>query len=557
MLANAASLIICGLLAGLVVAAAAFPAVALTGLAAKAGADDFDSLPIDLEVPHAPQVTNVYASDGKTLITSLYRREPPRRADRPDLPAHARRRRRLRGQAVLHAQRRRRPRASLRAFVADQQRRGPAGRVDADDAVRPPRDVLFGGHPAAGRGRHREDQRPARSARCTWRSRWRSSSPSSCGDKQAAKHEILDRYLNIAPFGHRRTASTRPAEVYFNEPAEPADASTQAALLAGLLQAHHRIRPDDGNRQGRTRCNRRNNHVLPNMLSSSATSPRREYDAQSRRRPVVTKHRDAAQRLHHHHARQLGFFCDYLYRWWFDQPAFGADTYARENQLETGGYKIVTTLNVKAQDAADKSALKQVKQDRQPTAMMLTRRSSPAPATSTSSRSTATTPTTSRNNGRSTRIRRRPRRGDRQLSEHHDPARHRQLGDPRLPVRLDVQDVHDARRRSTTGLPLSYKINTPAKYKSNFPDTGERANAAAAATTARPTPATNEKGPYNMWTGFGHSVNTYFVPLEDRIGTAGPIEEARPTRSRITNRSASTARQIRPPSARSRSASPR
>src|SRR5215470_11477909 len=80
MLANAASLIICGLLAGLVVAAAAFPAAALTGLAAKAGAEQFDGLPSELEVPHAPQITNVYASDGKTLITSLYdenRRDVP------------------------------------------------------------------------------------------------------------------------------------------------------------------------------------------------------------------------------------------------------------------------------------------------------------------------------------------------------------------------------------------------------------------------------------------------------------------------------------------------
>ena len=70
--ANGVSLVICGLLAGVVVAAAAFPAVALTGLAAKAGADDFDSLPSTLQVPQAPQVTNVYASDGRTLITSLF-----------------------------------------------------------------------------------------------------------------------------------------------------------------------------------------------------------------------------------------------------------------------------------------------------------------------------------------------------------------------------------------------------------------------------------------------------------------------------------------------------
>ena len=44
-LTNAASLLICGLLAGVVVAAAAFPAVAMSGLAAKAGAETFGNLP--------------------------------------------------------------------------------------------------------------------------------------------------------------------------------------------------------------------------------------------------------------------------------------------------------------------------------------------------------------------------------------------------------------------------------------------------------------------------------------------------------------------------------
>jgi len=80
LLANGASLLVCGLLAGLVVAAAAFPAVAMGGLAAKAGADTFDSLPTDVEVLPAPQISEVYANDGKTLLALLYdenRRDVP------------------------------------------------------------------------------------------------------------------------------------------------------------------------------------------------------------------------------------------------------------------------------------------------------------------------------------------------------------------------------------------------------------------------------------------------------------------------------------------------
>ena len=70
--ANAASLLVCGVLAGIVVAAAAFPAVALGGLAAKAGSDEFGQLPGELSVAPPPQVTYIYASDGKTLLATFY-----------------------------------------------------------------------------------------------------------------------------------------------------------------------------------------------------------------------------------------------------------------------------------------------------------------------------------------------------------------------------------------------------------------------------------------------------------------------------------------------------
>src|SRR5689334_7598246 len=72
LLPNAASLLLCGLLAGLVVAAAAFPAVAMSGLAAKAGADTFDNLPTDFDVLPSPQITYVYAADRKTLLAMMY-----------------------------------------------------------------------------------------------------------------------------------------------------------------------------------------------------------------------------------------------------------------------------------------------------------------------------------------------------------------------------------------------------------------------------------------------------------------------------------------------------
>ena len=58
--------------AGVVVAAAAFPAAALSGLVAKAGGRSFASLPSELREFRSPQITRIYASDNKTQITQFY-----------------------------------------------------------------------------------------------------------------------------------------------------------------------------------------------------------------------------------------------------------------------------------------------------------------------------------------------------------------------------------------------------------------------------------------------------------------------------------------------------
>ena len=62
----------CAVLAGVVVAGLALPAAALAGLTSKSAATSFDSLPSSLRVPPVAQTSNLYANDGKTLITSFY-----------------------------------------------------------------------------------------------------------------------------------------------------------------------------------------------------------------------------------------------------------------------------------------------------------------------------------------------------------------------------------------------------------------------------------------------------------------------------------------------------
>lgn len=69
---NFGSLLLCGLVAGVVVAAAFFPGVALSGLLAKESLEQFDQLPSELIVDDGPQISYVLAADGETRLAAMY-----------------------------------------------------------------------------------------------------------------------------------------------------------------------------------------------------------------------------------------------------------------------------------------------------------------------------------------------------------------------------------------------------------------------------------------------------------------------------------------------------
>jgi membrane peptidoglycan carboxypeptidase len=67
-----APLLRAGLIAGLAVAAVAFPLVAIAGVGVLAATDFIDNLPTKLRDAPSAQVSYVYAADGQTLITQFY-----------------------------------------------------------------------------------------------------------------------------------------------------------------------------------------------------------------------------------------------------------------------------------------------------------------------------------------------------------------------------------------------------------------------------------------------------------------------------------------------------
>ena len=78
------------------------------------------------------------------------------------------------------------------------------------------------------------------------------------------------------------------------------------------------------------------------------------------------------------------------------------------------------------------------------------------------------------------------------------------------------------------GYPLATSIKTENRYKSGYIISPSSKAACPGTHFYCPGNAgAHEAGIYNMWTGFGASVNTYFVPLQERVGAENVVDVAK------------------------------
>ncbi|GAA1031078.1 hypothetical protein GCM10009557_25260 [Virgisporangium ochraceum] len=219
-----------------------------------------------------------------------------------------------------------------------------------------------------------------------------------------------------------------------------------------------------------------------------------------------------------------GFFCDYLKRWWAEQTAFGADSYERLNRLHSAGYRIVTSLDLQAQNAAMNNIRKIMDRKRDQHQAMMLAAVEPATGRVRALAVNRVFSNDQRGNGPNTNPEKRGLKGN-----------YPNTTVPLLSAGGEVQgfQVGSAMKVFTIvaaleqGLPLSTAIDTVSPYKTSYP-------------VAWNSPARCPDGPYycpqnsgnaqmgrrDMWTGLGSSVNTYFVPLQERIGTEKVVEVA-------------------------------
>jgi membrane peptidoglycan carboxypeptidase len=510
---NLGSLLVCGVLAGVVVAAVLFPGIALSGLAMRQSFNEFDQLPTELTIQEGPQISYIYANDGETRLATMYS-EFRRNVPLHDIPQ-------VMIDAIIAAEDQQfyehngvDVRGIARAFIAntaaDEVNQGASTITqqlvrlsltyfseDLQDVVDATEDTP---------GRKLQEARYALAL-----------------EQQMTKDEILNRYLNLAFFGEGAYGIYAASQVYLHK--RPVDLELhEAAFLAGLVRSPSEYSPAvEGGPQAATD---RRNWVLDQMVETGAITPAEaaeakavELDITPRRQPNMCVGVEE---------NNWGFFCDYFYRWWLGQEAFGATPYEREQSLRGGGFRIVTTLDPDVQEVA-KNQVERTLETGDSRALMVA----------------VVEPGTGAVRGMATN-----RRfalddpDDPQNGPHTDPAKRNRgirgsYPNTTNPIISGGGDIDGYQGGSTfklftllaaleSGLPLSTTINSPSKVTTSFIATPEPGNSAVCGNRWCPSNFPGQRpGNYNMWTGFGSSINTYFAQLLDRIGSEKAVDVAK------------------------------
>jgi membrane peptidoglycan carboxypeptidase len=329
---------------GLATATVGYPVYAGVGFAVKLGANGYTGMPSDLTVTPPPQTSYLYAGDGTTLITSFYeenRQYAPLTAMSP-----------LIQQAIVAAEDSRffqhhgvDLKGTLRAFVANQH----AGAVAQGASTLTMQFVRNELRDSAGTPQESVDataQSPAR--------KLREMKLAVNLERKMSKAQILEGYLNIAYFGHRAYGISAAADVYFST--SPAQLTLpEAAMIAGLVQAPTTYDPASSDQKAAIQ---RRNYVIDRMV---------ELDYVSAGEAAAAKAAPIALHLHNppndcndvpDAHLDWGFFCDEFKQWWASQPAFGANPRDRMEDLRRGGYRIVASIDPAVQAIAMAQTLK-------------------------------------------------------------------------------------------------------------------------------------------------------------------------------------------------------
>ena len=488
--------VLASVVAGLLLAAVAFPLIGGLGLTAKAGADEFLVLPRELETTPLAQRTRILAADG-SQIAVLYRqnRVSTALADVPELTQ----------QAVVATEDSRfyshhgvDVKGTLRAAV-ENARAGGVSQGGSTLTQQYVKNALLqaaeGSQTAQDAAREQSVERKMKEARYAL-----------ALERTMSKDEILERYLNIAYFGNGTYGIGTAATFYFAKPVSQLTLA-EGATLAGIVQSPGRFDPVKAMADPAVMeaLLARRATVLSRMASVGYITEA-EQAAATAETPVFTIR--PVQSGCEAPGVQAPYFCDHIRRVLETTEvgaALGETREERQSALLAGGLTITTTLDPKAQASAQRAAEEHVPpadtfrgEDYGAAvavdvvepgtgaikAMAVNRRYSDAPASYNTKVNLATGGSSGFQGGST----------------------------------FKAFVLADALRQ---GFPLSFSLYSPQKYESPVFDEYPGGPPYSPSNAGD-----SESGTFDMETGTHHSVNTYFVQLEERTGVEGPASLA-------------------------------
>ncbi|MBT2440676.1 transglycosylase domain-containing protein [Streptomyces sp. ISL-36] len=332
-------------LSGAVLAGIALPAAGALGLAAKGTVEGFDEIPSNLKTPPLSQRTTILDSQGGHLAT-VYSR------DRKVVPIE---------KISPYMQ---------KAIVAiEDSRFYEHGAIDLKGVLRAINRNAQSGGVAQGASTLTQQyvknvfveeagddpEKVAQATQQTIGRKVRELKYAIQVEEELGKKKILENYLNITFFGQQAYGIEAAAQRYFSKPA--ADLKLEeAAMMAGLVQSPSRYDPVNDLQE----ATKRRNVVLQRMADVKDIS-QAEAD-RAKATPVKLKVKSPKNGCITA-VDGAGFFCDYVRKTILNDPVFGKTVEERQKLWNLGGLTIRTTLDPRAQEAANAAAVAKINED--------------------------------------------------------------------------------------------------------------------------------------------------------------------------------------------------
>lgn len=327
---------------GVVAAGLAIPFAAVAGLTASNVAGGLEELPDELEAEALPQRTRILAADG-TSIATLYAENRVN----VSLKQVSKRMR----QAIVSIEDYRfyqhgamDVKGTLRAFITNQAS-GETRQGGSSITQQMVKLTLV--------SQAKDDEERKAAVDDTFARKLRELRYAIAFEKNYSKDWILERYLNIAYFGDGVYGIQAAAKHYFSKDANALNLR-ESATLAGLVKNPNGYSPVDHPDKALARRN-----VVLDRMAQLNVIPQKRAEKVSKQalKLKVTRNNNGCM------LARAPFFCDYVVSYLRRDPSLGKTSKQRMNLLKSGGLTIRTTIDLRFQDAADRSVAAHVRQN--------------------------------------------------------------------------------------------------------------------------------------------------------------------------------------------------